>query len=124
MYIVGAGEELEKVISLNNTIFRWLIYHPILKYGYLVHTKTRKLVYVDGLIPRVVRLSSYHNVQTEETLNPELPTIPLSTILQSTDNFSEVSKLGEGGFGPVYKVLMIRILDIDFCFYHLSIYFY
>ncbi|KAK8464374.1 hypothetical protein PHAVU_011G194200 [Phaseolus vulgaris] len=64
--------------------------------------RTRK----DGLIPRVVRLSSYHNVQTEETLNPELPTIPLSTILQSTDNFSEVSKLGEGGFGPVYKGIL------------------
>ncbi|BAT89379.1 hypothetical protein VIGAN_06032500 [Vigna angularis var. angularis] len=35
--------------------------------------------------------------------NPDLPRIPLITILQSTDNFSEASKLGEGGFGPVYK---------------------
>jgi len=59
------------------------------------------------LITRAIRLSSYHNIQTEDTLNPDLPTIPLITILQSTDNFSEVSKLGEGGFGPVYKVLMI-----------------
>jgi len=33
-----------------------------------------------------------------------LPIIPLTTILESTDNFSEASKLGEGGFGPVYKV--------------------
>ena len=35
--------------------------------------------------------------------------MPLTTILQSTDNFLEASKLGEGGFGPIYKVLMIWI---------------
>ncbi|XP_061376723.1 cysteine-rich receptor-like protein kinase 10 [Gastrolobium bilobum] len=43
------------------------------------------------------------NLLYEETLNTDLPTIPLITILQSTGNFSQASKLGEGGFGPVYK---------------------
>ena len=28
----------------------------------------------------------------------------LTTILTATNNFSDVNKLGEGGFGPVYKV--------------------
>ncbi len=28
----------------------------------------------------------------------------LSTILTATNDFSEANKLGEGGFGPVYKV--------------------
>ncbi|KAK7317392.1 hypothetical protein RJT34_01569 [Clitoria ternatea] len=60
----------------------------------------------DGRIPHTVRLSSYHNVQTEGTLNPDLPTIPLITILQSTNDFSEACKLGEGGFGPVYKGIL------------------
>ncbi|KAK7314059.1 hypothetical protein VNO77_39268 [Canavalia gladiata] len=64
---------------------------------------TRKKVRKDGLMHDTIPLSSYHNVQTEETLNVDLPTIPLITILQSTNNFSEASKLGEGGFGPVYK---------------------
>ena len=28
----------------------------------------------------------------------------LITILATTNNFSDANKLGEGGFGPVYKV--------------------
>ncbi|KAJ9551632.1 hypothetical protein OSB04_015677 [Centaurea solstitialis] len=35
--------------------------------------------------------------------NVELPLIDLSTLRKATDNFSKKNKLGEGGFGPVYK---------------------
>ena len=34
----------------------------------------------------------------------ELPFLDLSTIARATDNFEINNKLGEGGFGPVYKV--------------------
>ncbi|KAI9112891.1 hypothetical protein K1719_016208 [Acacia pycnantha] len=37
------------------------------------------------------------------SLNTDLPTIPLQVIQHSTHHFSEDSKLGEGGFGTVYK---------------------
>ncbi|KDP38978.1 hypothetical protein JCGZ_00735 [Jatropha curcas] len=33
----------------------------------------------------------------------ELPLFDFSTIATATDNFSDYNKLGEGGFGPVYK---------------------
>ncbi|KAI3675458.1 hypothetical protein L1987_85048 [Smallanthus sonchifolius] len=33
----------------------------------------------------------------------ELPLFGLSTILKATNNFSNINKLGEDGFGPVYK---------------------
>jgi hypothetical protein len=41
----------------------------------------------------------------EENVNTDLPMMPLSTILKSTNNFSDNYKLGEGGFGTVYKVI-------------------
>ncbi|KHN19795.1 G-type lectin S-receptor-like serine/threonine-protein kinase SD1-1 [Glycine soja] len=37
----------------------------------------------------------------------DLPTFELSAIAKATDNFSSRNKLGEGGFGPVYKGTLI-----------------
>jgi len=34
----------------------------------------------------------------------ELPLFDLASIAHATNNFSHDNKLGEGGFGPVYKV--------------------
>ncbi|KAK3019222.1 hypothetical protein RJ639_003805 [Escallonia herrerae] len=49
-----------------------------------------------------------HDSQQEDTNesqdeNVELPVVSLSEISSSTNNFSIDNKLGEGGFGPVYK---------------------
>ncbi|KAK9932428.1 hypothetical protein M0R45_019666 [Rubus argutus] len=37
----------------------------------------------------------------------ELPLFNLRSILAATNNFSEANKLGEGGFGPVYKGILL-----------------
>ncbi|XP_062160763.1 G-type lectin S-receptor-like serine/threonine-protein kinase At1g11410 isoform X3 [Alnus glutinosa] len=40
------------------------------------------------------------------TRNSDLPFFDLSMIVAATDNFSDANKLGEGGFGTVYKGLL------------------
>lgn len=39
----------------------------------------------------------------------DLPFLDLSTIVVATDNFSMKNKIGEGGFGPVYKVIHLSV---------------
>lgn len=50
-------------------------------------------------------LTSAH--ECEENLN--ITFYDLGTIRAATDNFSSERKLGEGGFGPVYKVISLSI---------------
>ena len=45
----------------------------------------------------------YKNIQRKEDV--DLPTFGLSVLANASENFSNKSKLGEGGFGPVYKVI-------------------
>ncbi|CAL2254331.1 unnamed protein product [Prunus armeniaca] len=42
----------------------------------------------------------------------ELKTFNLATVSRATDNFSNNNKLGKGGFGPVYKGILIEGRDI------------
>ena len=43
----------------------------------------------------------------EDKKNIDVPFFDLETILAATDSFSDANKLGQGGFGPVYKVILI-----------------
>lgn len=50
----------------------------------------------------------------------ECPTFKFSSISDATNNFSSVNKLGEGGFGPVYKVRYFPNQDSDTTCYLLT----
>jgi len=43
----------------------------------------------------------------ESTKNSDLPFFDLSSIAAATDHFSDSNKLGQGGFGSVYKVVIL-----------------
>lgn len=43
----------------------------------------------------------------------ELPLIDFSTVATATNNFCPSNMVGEGGFGPVYKVIQILITYIS-----------
>ena len=43
----------------------------------------------------------------DTTKNSDLPFFELSSIVAAIDNFSDANKLGQGGFGSVYKVAIL-----------------
>ncbi|KAH6795740.1 hypothetical protein C2S51_036726 [Perilla frutescens var. frutescens] len=44
--------------------------------------------------------------ETHQNKNLELPLFDLATLMKATDDFSLSNKLGEGGFGPVFKACL------------------
>ncbi|KQK13771.1 hypothetical protein BRADI_1g12377v3 [Brachypodium distachyon] len=55
---------------------------------------------------RHVQIASADNGNGDEMMSSESLLYDLSTLQAATDNFSEDNKLGEGGFGPVYKGIL------------------
>ena len=54
--------------------------------------------------------TSQENIRGDHIIHgesSELPMIDFDKILVATDNFNRLNKLGEGGFGPVYKVITL-----------------
>ncbi|RZR82596.1 hypothetical protein BHM03_00009047 [Ensete ventricosum] len=51
-----------------------------------------------------ISFTERHNDEGTEANDLDLPLFDLGTVADATGNFSIENKLGEGGFGPVYKV--------------------
>ncbi|CAN6684332.1 unnamed protein product [Malus baccata var. baccata] len=82
----------------------------------LDHAKKRQLlailvssaVFLMGLLVGMILCIRKKKLRNEEDREEmELPLFDLTTIAKSTNNFSSCNKLGEGGFGPVYKGTLI-----------------
>ena len=43
-------------------------------------------------------------IEGSQVNGPDLPIFNFNCVAAATNNFSEENKLGQGGFGPVYKV--------------------
>lgn len=53
----------------------------------------------------IISLARQQGDEGSEANNLEIPLFSIDAVVNATDNFSVMNKLGEGGFGSVYKVL-------------------
>ncbi|THU61759.1 hypothetical protein C4D60_Mb07t26680 [Musa balbisiana] len=58
---------------------------------------------LEGMSGMAISLTERQNDEGTEAKDLDLPLFDLGTVTDATGNFSIESKLGEGGFGPVYK---------------------
>lgn len=69
-----------------------------------------------SLVPEIVCFLSHDfgtkitELETEKE-DTELPVFQLSVVVAATKNFSLSNRIGEGGFGPVYKVPLFVHLE-------------
>jgi hypothetical protein len=57
-------------------------------------------------------MNTENNTRKREKKDAELPLFSYESVLAATNNLSTVNKLGEGGFGPVYKVRYIFLINV------------
>ncbi|XP_052289579.1 G-type lectin S-receptor-like serine/threonine-protein kinase At4g27290 isoform X19 [Citrus sinensis] len=90
------GEPRTKIVVI--VISTAALLAVVLIAGYLVHKRRRNIVE-----------KTENNRETDQVQNMdlELPLFELATIANATNNFSINNKLGEGGFGPVYKGTLV-----------------
>ncbi|KAK2987955.1 hypothetical protein RJ640_011218 [Escallonia rubra] len=63
----------------------------------------RKLARKELLGNPVLHLLDSRQFKEEDTEGIEVPFFDFESILAATENFSQANKLGQGGYGPVYK---------------------
>ncbi|XP_008226742.2 PREDICTED: uncharacterized protein LOC103326305 [Prunus mume] len=71
-----------------------VVFSGVLLVAYYIHRRRKKL--------KEIRDRNQDNEGAPKE-DLELPLFELATVISATDNFSSNNKLGEGGFGPVYK---------------------
>ncbi|CAL5335855.1 unnamed protein product [Camellia sinensis] len=111
IYIRMASSELVQQVSLNGkkrkivaVTLAFLIGLLLLGMSLIVYLRKRKRK--NSQLRREGNLmhnSEQGHTDKSQTEDLELPLFDLAVIINSTNNFSINNKLGEGGFGPVYK---------------------
>lgn len=62
----------------------------------------------------IFSVGSWINTSEKRPTPPNFQVFSFANMKEATQNFSEENKLGQGGFGPVYRV--IYILDTRYLF--------
>lgn len=62
---------------------------------------------------RVKDLIGWGQFTEDDREGIDVPFFDLGSILAATNNLSDANKLGQGGFGPVYKVIILSYIFIS-----------
>ncbi|KAH6788409.1 S-locus lectin protein kinase family protein [Perilla frutescens var. frutescens] len=105
VYSTGTKSEKQKILIVTLPLVIILILMSLSLSLFLRYQKRKR---VDHQLPEIGRLRhKYTDNHSDQSLKDlELPLFDLSTITKATDRFSINNKLGQGGFGPVYKGLL------------------
>ncbi|XP_028053596.1 G-type lectin S-receptor-like serine/threonine-protein kinase SD1-1 isoform X2 [Camellia sinensis] len=117
IYIRMASSELVQQVSLNGkkrkivaVTLAFLIGLLLLGMSLIVYLRKRKRknsqLRREGFAGNLMHNSEQGHTDKSQTEDLELPLFDLAVIVNSTNNFSINNKLGEGGFGPVYKGIL------------------
>ncbi|GAY52997.1 hypothetical protein CUMW_146120 [Citrus unshiu] len=93
------GEPTTKIVVIVTSTAALLA--AVIADGYLVHKRRR------NIIEKTENNRRTEQKNEDQNIDLELPLFELATIANATDNFSINNKLGEGGFGPVYKGTLV-----------------
>lgn len=76
----------------------------------MVCCKDKDAVVFDELKSKSTEFSGPSDILIDgnQVNRPELPIFNFSTVAAATNNFCEENKLGQGGFGAVYKVSVTK----------------
>jgi len=70
-------------------------------------------------LPSIHFMGGSIHARDQDNSTGEMHYFDLSTMQAATNNFSDANKLGEGGFGPVYKVKRVTSFFVHMHFWKL-----
>ena len=96
------------LIGRIDNIFRGLIHNVVLFLN--SENRTNPGLHLYHSESRVKDLIDSEQFKEDDKKGIDVPFFDLEGILAATDYFSDANKLGQGGFGPVYKVIVLNFV--------------
>ncbi|KAK7405166.1 hypothetical protein VNO78_06365 [Psophocarpus tetragonolobus] len=107
-------KNMQRNLLLVVILISFLLFLTFGLFMYWIRKQTRKgddLLHLDVSKSMKVEYSELSEVHSDEKVKKKdvkLPLFSFASVAAATDNFSDTNKLGEGGFGPVYKGILLN----------------